>query len=292
MANMTFGTNLIPNNTSGQKTLGNSSNKWTIYANEINCDNAIPIAAGGTGGTTAAAARLNLGLGTMAVEDASDYVTIAETETISGNKTLSGTTTAYGIAIPYANMKTTLVTGAANLQYAVTTRGGLSIASGADLNNLTTLGNYYANSSALGKAALHRPKPVSLYFYLKNYSLTGTDTAYIRQELTSYRNGTFFRTRPGASGAWSDWFCNVVTKVATATSSSDTGTTVVPGGILYGDSSTYCSYTAAGTTGQVLTSNGTAAPTWKTLIYYKTDFNPDTDYADAPDGAICLTPLT
>lgn len=170
--------------------------------------------------------------------------------------------------------------------------GGTALTSGADLNTITTIGNYYASSSSLGKSMLHRPKSVSLYFYLKNYSLTGTDSAYIRQELTSYRNGTFFRTRPGASASWSDWFCNVVTKVDTAASSSDTGTTVVPGGILYGDSTfgTYCSYTAAGTTGQVLTSNGTAAPTWKTLIYYAADASALP--SDAEDGSIGLVPIS
>lgn len=36
MANMTFGVNLLPNNTGGQKTLGNSNQKWDIYANTIN----------------------------------------------------------------------------------------------------------------------------------------------------------------------------------------------------------------------------------------------------------------
>lgn len=37
MANMTFGVNLIPkNNNNTQQTLGNSENKWDIYANNIN----------------------------------------------------------------------------------------------------------------------------------------------------------------------------------------------------------------------------------------------------------------
>ena len=36
MANMTFGVNLLPNNTGGQKSLGNSNQKWDIYANTIN----------------------------------------------------------------------------------------------------------------------------------------------------------------------------------------------------------------------------------------------------------------
>jgi hypothetical protein len=50
----------------------------------------LPVANGGTGGTTQATARTGLGLGSMAVENTANWVSIAGTETITGVKTFNG----------------------------------------------------------------------------------------------------------------------------------------------------------------------------------------------------------
>ena len=50
MANMTFGVNLLPNNTGGQKTLGNSNQRWNVWINQINGDT--PITSGSLVSTT------------------------------------------------------------------------------------------------------------------------------------------------------------------------------------------------------------------------------------------------
>ena len=54
----------------------NILNVNNIYADNIIYDGALPIANGGTGASTASGARTNLGLGTMATETASNYLTI------------------------------------------------------------------------------------------------------------------------------------------------------------------------------------------------------------------------
>lgn len=50
MANMTFGVNLLPNNTGGQKTLGNSNQRWNVWINQINGNT--PITSGSLVSTT------------------------------------------------------------------------------------------------------------------------------------------------------------------------------------------------------------------------------------------------
>lgn len=62
MANktMTFGADLIPNSTTKQYSLGSSTNKWNIYGDWKG--SVIPISLGGTNATTAAAAKVNLGI--------------------------------------------------------------------------------------------------------------------------------------------------------------------------------------------------------------------------------------
>ena len=57
---------------------------------------ALPITEGGTGASTASAARTNLGLGTASTVADSSLVHIAGTETISGTKTFSAATTTIG----------------------------------------------------------------------------------------------------------------------------------------------------------------------------------------------------
>lgn len=52
-------------------------NVKNIYADNIIYEGALPIVNGGTGATTASGARTNLGLGTMATESSSDYLTTA-----------------------------------------------------------------------------------------------------------------------------------------------------------------------------------------------------------------------
>jgi hypothetical protein len=88
---------------------------------------------------------------------------------------------------------------------------------------------------------------------------------------TGATTATAARTSLGAaaSGANSDItsLTGLTTDITVAQGGTGTSAATVAGGVVYGASTTAMASTAAGTAGQVLTSNGTSAPTWKTRDY-------------------------
>jgi len=68
------------------------------------------------------------------------------------------------------------------------------------------------------------------------------------------------------SFVWRDWFQKLSNKVFGTIADGGTGGTAIPtaGAVAYGTGTAYA-FTAVGTTGQVLTSNGSGIPTWKTF---------------------------
>lgn len=67
-----------------------NSSAVTITGGSISGITDLAIADGGTGASTASQARTNLGLGTMATATETDYVSVANTQTITGAKTTTG----------------------------------------------------------------------------------------------------------------------------------------------------------------------------------------------------------
>jgi hypothetical protein len=84
----------------------------------------------------------------------------------------------------------------------------------------------------------------------------------ITQRLTAGTGISVTQTTGGTSVALS-------TPVSLANGGTGASLTDVQGGVVYGNSASMA-FTAAGTTGQVLTSNGTSAPTWTTPTAYAT----------------------
>lgn len=67
-----------------------ASNNVSITGGSISGITDLAVADGGTGASTASQARTNLGLGTMATATETDYVSVANTQTITGAKTTTG----------------------------------------------------------------------------------------------------------------------------------------------------------------------------------------------------------
>lgn len=204
---------------------------------------ALPIANGGTGAITASAALTALGAypssnpngyGTGSVTSVAGTgtvsgLTLTGTVTTTGNLTLGGTlaVTASNFASQVANAVLIAPNGAAGVP---TFRTLLA----ADIPTL--------NQNTTGTAANITATSNSTLTTLSALSLPGSQVS-----------GNI-----GGSAA------NVTGVVAIANGGTNATATPTAGGITYGTGTAYA-FTAAGTAGQVLTSNGTSAPTWSTV---------------------------
>ena len=84
-------------------------------------------------------------------------------------------------------------------------RGGISIPENADLNDYTTVGNYYCNSSAIVPTIQNIPPLIDfsgIAFTLKVEMGAGTSSPI--QTYREYRNGNI-ATRAFISGSWKAW---------------------------------------------------------------------------------------
>ena len=84
-------------------------------------------------------------------------------------------------------------------------RGGISIPENADLNDYTTVGNYYCNSSAIVQTIQNIPPLndfLGIAFTLKVEMGTGTSSPI--QTYREYRNGNI-ATRTFINGSWKAW---------------------------------------------------------------------------------------
>lgn len=95
-------------------------------------------------------------------------------------------------------------------------------------------------------------------------AVTSTELGYVSgvtSALQTQLNAKAPLTGTGTSGTWPI----SITGDAATTDGKSFGTFTAAGGIAYATSTTALAATAAGTSGQVLTSNGASAPTWSTI---------------------------
>jgi hypothetical protein len=140
-----------------------------------------------------------------------------------------------------------------------------------DTSTTTGTGNITVSGSApFGYRTFSTVLSVSDTFY---YAIQGQSTSEWEVGLGTYvSSNQFSRTTVLASSAsgsavsFSSGTKNVfITLPATKTFQLDPLQSIVPGAVLYGTGTSTVGYTAAGTVGQVLTSNAAGAPTWNTV---------------------------
>ena len=140
-----------------------------------------------------------------------------------------------------------------------------------DTSTTTGTGNITVSGSApFGYRTFSTVLSVSDTFY---YAIQGQSTSEWEVGLGTYvSSNQFSRTTVLASSAsgsavsFSSGTKNVfITLPATKTFQLDPSQSLVPGAVLYGTGNSTVGYTAAGTGGQVLTSNAAGAPTWNTV---------------------------
>jgi len=225
----------------------------------------------GTTGAVTLAGTLNVangGTGVTVSSGASSVVLRDASQNVTANNFFNGFTSAA------ASGTQITLTAASSPSYVITGSGGQVI----QLPNATTL-------------------PAGATFQFNNNQTTGAITVNNNSGtlIVSIPSGGFVTltllSNAIAAGSWDrhdqapanvSWSTNTFDYAGSITSATWNGATVAinrggtggtatptAGGAAYGDGSAYA-FTAAGTTGQVLTSNGASAPTWQTATAYAT----------------------
>jgi len=225
----------------------------------------------GTTGAVTLAGTLNVangGTGVTVSSGASSVVLRDASQNVTANNFFNGFTN-----VAASGTQITL-TAASSQSYTVTGSGGqviqlpsaTTLPAGAtfEFNNNQTTGAITVNNNS-GTLIVSIPSGgfVTLTLLVNSPAAGSWDRHDQAPANVSWSTNTFDYAGSITSATWNG--------ATIAINRGGTGGTATPtaGGAAYGDGSAYA-FTAAGTTGQVLTSNGASAPTWQTATAYAT----------------------
>lgn len=217
--------------TLNQNTTGTSSNVTGIVA----------VLNGGTGASTAAAARTNLGASTLG----GNVFTLTNPSAVTFPRFNADNTVS---ALDAASFRTAIGAGTSSTVGTVTSVAALTLGTaGADLTSTV------ANSTTTPVITLNVPTASAA----NRGALSSTDWSTFNSKQVALVSGTNIKTVGGVSllGAGD------VGTLGTAYGGTNSAATPAAGGVAYGSGSAIL-VTAAGTAGQVLTSTGAGAPAW------------------------------
>jgi hypothetical protein len=239
----------------------------------------IPVAYGGTGVTVSSGAN------SVVLRDSNQNITAnnifagyTSTVTTGGTTTLTVASTQYQ-RFTGTNTQTVKLPDATTLQ-----KGFIFIVDNDSTGSLTVVDNASSsldtiisgsidnwvlldNSTTAGTWIAYSLLPASYDFNNTSASFgnaTIINTTYQGNAITSAYGGTGLTSFGAANYALYSTSSSLLTAGTLPTAAGGTNSTATPtaGGAVYGTGSAYA-ITAAGTTGQVLTSNGSSAPTWQ-----------------------------
>ena len=217
-------------------TLNTTSMPWHRI---VDTNYTIPITQGGTGATTAASARTNLGATTVG----SNLLTLTNPSAVTFPRINADNTIS---ALDAASFRTAAGAGT------VTSVGGTGSVSGLTLSgSVTTTGNLTLGGTLSVTPSAFASQTANTVLAAPN----GTAGAPTFRTLVAADIPTLNQNTTGTAS-------NVTGIVAVANGGTGSATALTQGGIKYAASTTAEATTAAGTAGYVLVSNGTSAPTW------------------------------
>ncbi len=305
---------------------------YTITGNltgtATNVTGTVAIDHGGTGATSAAEARTNLGLGSMATETASDYVPKKWRTTYTKGTTPSTSSVSY-----YATETVYQTgTGTASSDRLFIKYGAISTTGKNDY--IISTNKYISGSTAISELRIGYDESDtariasngSIYTTLELRAGSSDRTAESRAQVLTNSGGLYMYSTGNSSGNGNRGLAVTAHGTGTAKSfitidtnnnisflngawngstigveTGGTGTSTAPtqGGVIYGSSATAYASTTAGTSGQFLKSNGTSAPSWANIktsdinpIFTKTYSDYTVTENDANDGVIYFGTVT
>jgi hypothetical protein len=213
------------------------------------------VANGGTGVTA------STGANSVVLRDASVNISANYISEGFSNVAAAGTTT----VLTVASVPNYVVTGSGGQTYKLPDATTLSNGANYTFNNNQSSGTIVVqNNSSTTVATIQSGGYVDVILLSNSIAAGSWDVHNFAPSNVSWSTNTFDYAGSFTSGTWNG---NAVAYNRGGTGQSSL---FVAGGIVYGSTTTALAVTTAGTTGQVLTSNGSSAPSWSTPTSYAT----------------------
>ena len=213
------------------------------------------VANGGTGVTA------STGANSVVLRDASVNISANYISEGFSNVAAAGTTT----VLTVASVPNYVVTGSGGQTYKLPDATTLANGANYTFNNNQSSGTIVVqNNSSTTVATIQSGGYVDVILLSNSIAAGSWDVHNFAPSNVSWSTNTFDYAGSFTSGTWNG---NAVAYNRGGTGQSSL---FVAGGIVYGSTTTALAVTTAGTTGQVLTSNGSSAPSWSTPTSYAT----------------------